>query len=231
LQLGLRWGRAALLAAAALFAAGCALSEYENRMIQEQERIDYLDEEARYLDAPVKLPVPKDAKKDEATRIVQSVFFRPPRGFTKLDPQQPPGAVLNTYLPGRSNAPFKDVELAVARGKKTEEEFRKEVLLAFGGTPPALERKKVEHKASHRETTYQSCRVEDPQKGTTAYIYFTKQGEDQAAVVFKVEGTPQSTATKMMEFSLASLALGRAARDQWNAFKGSVPDKSSGGRK
>src|SRR5262249_35890147 len=155
------------------------------------------------------------------------VFFRPPRGFTKLDPQQAPNALLNSYLPGRSNAPFKDVQLAVFKGKKSEEDFRKEVMLAFGGLKP-LERKTVEHKASHRQQTCLSCRSDDQPSQTTAYVYFTKQGDSQAAVVFRVptEGGLRGDAVKMIEFSLASLALGQAAREQLAGFKGSAPAAS-----
>jgi hypothetical protein len=217
--LGLRWTRAALLTAAVLLTVGCGLSDYEYRMNQEQERLDYLEEEARYLGDPVQLPPPKEGKK--GAKKDEDVFFRPPRGISdKADSKQPPGSMLISFPAGR-NSKFKDVQMVVSKGKKSVEDFRKEVMLPFGGVRQT-KRITVEHKASHRPQDFDSCGADDPQGPATAYIYFCKQGDYQAAIVFRVpadSGALGEEAKNMIRLSLASLVLGRNAQEQWRVYR------------
>src|SRR5262245_39606209 len=67
-----------------LFLAGCCLSDYQGKMIQEDEILLYQDKLASHLDAPLTFPERSEKDKDGKEYVTvrgKDVFIRPPKGF------------------------------------------------------------------------------------------------------------------------------------------------------
>jgi hypothetical protein len=201
------------LSAALLTLTGCGLSVYEAKMAEEQERLDYLDEESRALDAPVQVPEVKEGNKVLIKKT--DVFFRPPRGVSTKPGEKTD--LLNLYK-GRGS--FPKVALAVARNPK-EEDFRKEVLQSFNAAGSVLGKKTVEQRSARppRPVTYSTAKGEDATNDLVYFINFHKDRDFYVAVVFAVPTKDEKNAKTAMDLSLASLAVGARAAGLHRAFR------------
>jgi hypothetical protein len=218
-RLPLRLRAFLILAAGSLLVAGCGLNDYETKMIQEHETLLYLDEQAKSLDVPVKFP-----ERTEKEGVVRSkdVFIRPPKGI-RVDPEKkgPPqyGTLLSQYLPSpRANTgSFKEV--AVAASTKSMEDFKKDVIHAFGiDKDVSTSKLSVERGPGQTPLTFDQARIDASDGQHTFLIHFLRDPKIKLAVVFKLP-KDDTQASKTMKLSLASVAVGANARQQWSSFK------------
>ncbi len=79
--LGTRLERLALVAALALVAVGCGLSDYEQRMDAQRARMKLFDEESKQLDDAIEIPTRKEGDK-EVSVWPFDVFLRLPKGYS-----------------------------------------------------------------------------------------------------------------------------------------------------
>jgi hypothetical protein len=214
-----------LLAVGLLLVAGCGLNDYETKMIQEHEMLLYQDEQARTLEAPLKVSDRSEKDKDGKEFVTvrsKDVFIRPPKGI-RIDPEkkgpQQYGTLLQQYLPApRANAgPFK--EMTVAAGTKAMEDFRKDVVRAYGVDKDVSPSKiTVERGPGMTPLTYQQVRIEADNGLNVWVINFLQDPKVKLAIVFKVP-KDDSQHSKAMKMSLASAAVGANARQLFASFK------------
>ena len=217
--------RLAGLAVGLLLVTGCGVSDYQDKMIQEHEMLLYLDRQAKTLDVPLKVSDRTEKDKDGKEYVAlrgKDVFVRPPKGI-RVDPEKKPpqqyGNLLQQYLPAprATTGPFKEV--CVAASTKSLEDFRKDVVRAYGVDKDVNPSKvTVERGPGQNPLTFQQVRIE-ADNGTNEWIInFLPDPKIKLAVAFKVsKGDTQHSDT--MKMSLASVAVGNSARQQWGSFK------------
>jgi hypothetical protein len=203
-----------------LLGAGCGLAEYERKMAEEQERIRYLDEENKHLEAgPVRLPEKKEADPDAKTVQPAEVFFRPPKGIALNPDERPVVANLYRYRATGASPAFPEVFLAVSKdGSGT---FQQDILRSLGSS--AATRGNKEIKRPGREPLRFEM-YKEPLRELT--FFFSRTDVYQVAVVF--HAAESAATTRVMDFSLGSLALGGAAGVQHRAYQSRSATGSTG---
>jgi hypothetical protein len=215
-------GRISLLLVLLLL-SGCGLSDYEAKMVEAQEHIRRLDEEAKNLDDPLTIPTQKE-KEGEPEQPVANVFFRPPKGIAnKPDPQIIGGLIyrysLRTSAPGeapaaKSSSDVIFVGLAFANNKP---DFIGEVISNF---PSATDVTRKQHEVKHPDSPT-TLMVDTREYDDTQYSYsinFCQSGSTQVAVVYAITKGKRSAVATPLALSLESLAIGTDADSARRAF-------------
>jgi hypothetical protein len=112
--------------------AGCGLSEYEDRIKEEQGRLKRIEDENRILGEPVDLPQPMPGDKSMPALQECQLFFRPPRTL-QIDP------AVNAFVAKSQQLrlyPYKGTEkrlllLGAVTAPLSEKDFQKDVWQAF----------------------------------------------------------------------------------------------------
>jgi len=200
-----------LLVALALLSAGCGVQEYERRMLKEQERVAYLDEENRLLDEPLAAPPRKVGEKETPP---PNVFLRPPRGIGSAG-QAMPGSKIVFYYARTGNSPFLGVYLATEtlEGKDAQKKFDDEMLRRFSSVAPvAGELGKPPLRRD--DLRFRQFTAEAPKMGgepeSKVFLYFATRGTAAAAVGYRVEKgrAADAAVTQAINMSLDTLGLG-----------------------
>jgi hypothetical protein len=229
-----------LVLATPLWLTGCGLEDYEAKMLKEQKRIEYMDQENYYLGPPIgalqppAVPpapgAPATAKSTAPAKPPIDVFLRLPKGLatnperTTLGTKDSPLYRFLGAVTPPSNAPalakpqptepgvqgFQVAYFAVSEEKKPN---WKEILQSFG----AIDFSKSTRLTRKNEATgatpqFDSWRFSGADKADT--LVFIYAGDPyQAAVVFKIssEKTQSPDVGKAIDLSLQSLALGPEA--------------------
>jgi hypothetical protein len=205
------WVIVGLLAVAA---GGCGLGDYEARMAEAQQRLDYLDREDRELEKkPLEMPEEKLLKDPE------EVFLRVPKGVsTSPDTSKLWNGVFFRYAGGKTID-----ALYVAWAAPKEKNFAAKVrgLSVFNNagrknfeypTVPAPEREALKREGLElNATTY-----ELPDR---SYHLYLDKGQ-KVALVFEIShNNPGKAATDAMHLSLGTLALGGDAFKQRKEYR------------
>jgi hypothetical protein len=228
-----------VIATALLSGAGCGLSEYEEKMVSEQKRIDYLDNENYYLGEPIQLPPPAAPPAGQEPKPTVDVFFRVPSGISKTADAKPLGDLLHRYLKvqvqrtyGRAarpadaslpENPFEEVQVAVA-GDREHDDFVKTVLAPYERYEKSNMTLVTKEAFGRHPLKFQTltCTYTDAktQAGWAYLIYFYQQQNWHMAFVFVL---PKDRATskdvlKVVDLSLQSLGLGAEAAQQRSRY-------------
>src|SRR5438128_6562021 len=132
--------RCLLLAAGLAFGSGCGLSEYESKYEKQQERMNYLDDENRYLGRPVELV----AKKGSTGPIIR---LRLPRGISTNHDEEPLGVLyrypkISSKIPPGDDAKISDLDSAYVAFETAKDwnQFKKKALEPFKSANPQASR-------------------------------------------------------------------------------------------
>jgi hypothetical protein len=203
-----------------LFAAGCGLSDYQEKLARQQERVNSWSRENQYLGKPLELP----KKKEGETNPDLLVFLRPPLGIRTSPDEQPTGVLFHygRTASGKSSktasdklSGVQDVYLAVTINKDWTE-FKKQVMSSIKGAEGRGTQIKTLTAAPDREPmtyeTFSFIEAGDPPMGYQ--FYFFHDEIYRVAIVFRgPEGAMKSEPTKeAIDFSLKSLAVGETAK-------------------
>jgi hypothetical protein len=211
-----------------MFASGCGLSEYEQRMASEQTRLAAIDQENKILGDQIDLPPrrPTPATQPPPPPLPE-LFMRVPKAISsKADEEAFTGGVLYRFskLASPKETAQKDtglLEIYLAVGlEKKGEEFRKEVLQRFG-TTQAL-RPDTRQPVGRSPLTFEACSFLDarlPQSSYSVYLY--PAGSNEVAIVFRAEATTAALplVREQMDYTLKSFALGNTANQLRRDFK------------
>lgn len=221
------------LAAAGLAAGGCGLTEYEEQVKYQQERIDYIDKQNKYLGPPITPPprrvgtVVPSAEGEHGGKQTGpdfDLFLRPPLGVSSQCEERPMGAYLYRYKADGSLVSGMLVATAVGVSK---EEFWKDLVYTFGAYDAPV--KVEEHKPFGQEPLqFQALGLGPvgPPGQELVYLFYVYQAtaaEGKSALVGiaymlppgRVNGQEELAA---IDLSLCTLAVGpqaAAARQQY----------------
>ena len=210
-----------------LSASGCGVGEYEARMDEQQKRVQYLDDENKYLEGkPLKLPEKKT--EDKEALLNEEFFFRPPTGISTTPDERPFAGIVYRYA-SSNNAIFQDLLVAVAKTDKREK-FVKDVLSQI----PGLGAPKP-HEVGQligQPVRYDSYHETSPNP-TGPYAYFLRDAPPyQVALIFRPVANPASAANieASINYSLGSLRVGPAAAQKLRTWKPPPSPRSTGRR-
>lgn len=234
----------ALALAAAGFSSGCGLSDYEQQVRFQQDRIDYIDRQNRYLSPTPINPPPRRAggaaaapegegSGKPATGSDFDLFLRPPQGISSQYEERPIGAYLYKYK--SDNAQFAGMLVATAVGVG-KEDFWKDLVYTFGQyeAPAKLE----EHTPFGQEPMqFQSLGLGPigPSGQDYVYLFYVYQGttaDGKAALVGIAFMVPPGRVNSQEELtaidlSLCTLAVGPQAAQAKQSYR---PPTSRPGR-
>jgi hypothetical protein len=214
-----RWRSPALaaLAVCCWALAGCGLSDYEEKLIQEQRRMDYVVEENKLLAGPIELPAPEGDEK------LPDVFFRPPRGISRTPVDDSGFTPLFTYRKDRPDCLFDAVLVYVST--KDRREFWTEALRPFAGIGPSdfvpdpnppqpVAGKAIPYETATGQGAHANCSLYG-YHGTGAYV----------AIVYCLAAgrTDEGQARTEKRYSLASLVVGPEAKKRRAYFTSETP--------
>jgi hypothetical protein len=226
-----RRSRIGLLVLPLLLLAGCALSDYEAHIEQEQNRLKGWDLETEYLTGyPLTLPASDDENAVRKTEI----FFRAPKGTSTSTSKQE--GILNVY----KHSSGSEVFLAAVRTNdpqqrdEAREAFRAAVFKSF---PAALD--KAPSKDFHPDPEKPPMHFEGYQLKLEGqpplYLYFYQNESYSVAIGYRVIKTyVNGTFDTGIDYSLASLLVGAPARlkhQRWKAPAEPTPAPKTGTRK
>jgi hypothetical protein len=199
------------MGAIALFIAGCGVSHYQAKMLEEQERIRRFDEENKLLDAPLQLP---SKKKDDKGPARPVVFIRPPKGISSTAEAHEKSSILYRYRVGsKSNLPFLDV--IIGAEALEPDKFWGDLLKGFPGAQRGDSRRVEKTNVGGDKLLLEELQHED------FWIYVYPAAKPQAAVVFHLDPAKREdpSARKLMDLSLGTLAVGQEASRLQRAFE------------
>ncbi|HEV3255985.1 MAG TPA: hypothetical protein VG013_03825 [Gemmataceae bacterium] len=216
----------ALAAALFLIAGGCGLREYEDRLVQQQDRLDYIEKENKNLGAPVKFKARKEVKEGQTTKPAPNIFLRLPKGIPVEGAEAFPGSLLYCFNKDSSKPEGVD-EVCIAGGK--EEQFEKDVLAEIQKTRKLGEPRRQEDKLPPpldqeplRFTAYSAIDGKTPK--SSYLIYFYENAGYHVAIVYRQQPATDDSGKiafdPRIDYSLKSLAVGAAAvqkRSQYRA--------------
>jgi hypothetical protein len=196
---------------------GCGLSDYEEKLAQEQRRMDYIVEEDKVLAGPIELPTREGEDKPP------DVFFRPPRGIRRTPGDDPVNAPLATYHKDRPDCLF-DAVLVYAT-TKDREDFWREVFRPFTGVGPSdlVPDPSPPQPFDGRAIPFETVTGRGTQANCSVYGYHA-DGAHVAIVYCLAPGrTDDGQARTEKRFSLASLVVGPEAKKRRAYFSGEAP--------
>jgi len=179
----------------------CGLSDYEEKMRETQQREERLREEAKYLDAPVKIPTEKD--KDGREFPVANVFFQPPRGIQSAFQAEQIKSLFWRYPARTGGGDFAFVELAFADDAK---DFASKVIgnyQASGGTHQTV--RELKPPGRDKPSVFDVWDFDNGQEGYSVNIL--RSPKTQVAVVYIFPRMRRDNNRKAIELSLESLAV------------------------
>jgi len=193
---GLSWLVPGLLVAV----LGCGLGDYEEKMTEEQQRIDRFDKENKELaDGPLELPNVKGG-------VQPDVFLRPPKGIN-LRPEERKYSDRFYRYSKKGSSDFSNVYLGWADKDKAKD-FRTKVLSAFSGREPTST--KMTDPWGREGLTLDTVTGEETTR--TYYIYLYPKDEHKVALIYEVP--KQGKVSEALQASLNTLALDKDAADQ-----------------
>jgi hypothetical protein len=195
-------GRLLAPAVLGLLLTGCGLADYENKMAEEQARIQRIEEENKNLDEPVEIPPPK--KENDKEPKIPEFFFRPPKGIGRTASKDLYGGLLFVY-PRVGNAEgTKEVYVGFSKGRK---DFLKDVLKIFPSNPPAKKSLTERTPPGRNPLRFETITVEDV--GSTVILHTLPYDDQLLLVGFRVDHKAESSQlSKRMEMSLESIGVG-----------------------
>jgi hypothetical protein len=210
-----RW----IVLALAIFFSGCGLKEYEAKMQLQQARIKYTDEENKNLEPyPVTLP---DAKVSGWELVPDDdFFFRPPKGLPTEADQDEKGRIRSVGgLLFRYSGEGKGIDRVYILAVQAEDsdKFEKAVLRALKMAPNLPV--KIKDVAPMTGPKMEYRYFEDPSKGNQR-VYFYTDGSYQIALGFRpTEASEETGIDTVIDFSLASMAVGDAGSERKRTWK------------
>jgi len=212
---GYTLGMLAILTATVALGLGCGLSEYEAKYEKQQERMNYLDQENQYLGGPIKLPLPKESKDP-----MPDIQLRLPVGISTNYEEKPEGILYHyprasSKVSKDSNQKMTEIEgvLFAVEMNKDWNEFKRRALGPFKDVDPRNVRTVNLEVPGRPPRSFQTISFTDGVEPTWSYqFYFFHDDVYQVAIGFR--GTEKAlaseTAKQAMEFSVKSLAVGKA---------------------
>lgn len=173
--------RVLFLVCAAL--AGCGVTEYDRQMANEQERLQAMEDEARYLDKESLKWPPAFLEARAASGEVPQVTLRPPKGIA-LTAEDKPTGVLAQYQGSTGN--FQALYLAAKNQKR--DEFLREVMQALGGQPASSLQAVAKQPFGQEPIPFDAYPPIERGGGKVVHhVYFHSRGNLQVAIVFVVD--------------------------------------------
>ena len=208
----------ASIATACLACVGCGLADYEARMEMQQKKVRYAEEQNQNLEA-YKLLLPDRKLEDEVPK--EEFFMRPPKGISGTTDEKLVGNDIAEFLPS-GVTPIQKMWVAAVK-RDSEPKFQNDVL--------DLLKFKSKKKTAKTVTGLQDLKydwVHDDQGAKGCFdAFFYKKSPHLVAIVIKTDGNRESaTLPPQMEYALASVRLGREAKEQ-KVPRSSVPVKSA----
>ena len=225
-----------LVAALALVAAGCGLSDYEQRMDAQRARMKLFDEEGRQLDDAIEIPLRKDGDK-EVSVWPFDVFLRLPKGYAAAPKEYIANKLVMCRYPGKEGHSIlvaaglladRNKDNKYKPGEWLAEEFRLNVngavqQLFFFRAPPIKAEKLTLQPVSwqadklpaiivERETF--SDQINEKIKEHSMFrIYHHHQDKHQVAVIYQFPKTQENDAVlaTSIDWSIKSLDIGANA--------------------
>jgi hypothetical protein len=206
--------RRLLVASGIVLAWGCGLSEYQAKYEKQQERMNYLDQENLYLS---KDPIEKKDSNNAAVKL----YVRLPLGISTIAEEKLLG-ILNRYhnnfakAPKESDAKYSEIEgvYLVAEINKDWNDFLRKSMEPFKNIDP-LKAGRVELAVPGQQAReFRTLSFTDATDPVWSYqFYFYREKENCVALGFRgsEKAMNSETAKKAMEFSVKSLAVGKAA--------------------
>jgi len=196
------------------FCSGCGLSEYESKYEKQQERMNYLDEENRYLGKPIELATKKDS-------TGSGIRLRLPLGISTNHDEETVG-ILNHYPKSSSKPPkgtdakVSEIESAYVAFETTKDrnQFKKQALEPFKSADPQATRTVNLEIPGRPARTFEMISFTDGSDPTWAYrFYFFRDEVYRVAIGFRGSepALASETARQAMEFSVKALAVGKTA--------------------
>jgi hypothetical protein len=203
---------------------GCGLSEYESRMEEQQERMNYMDEENKNLDGNI-LQVP-GTKVDDKVEIPPNHFYcRPPKGISPKPREQKLGDLLYVFPGSGSNPLIRDMLAAIVKTDGTNK-FVEEVLQALGGMSGTRKYRDLRppgRAGMHLET------YEEATPDLITDVYFYKQDTPyEVALAFRLmpKAATDSSAKERINYCLGSLRAGSLAYEMHKTYKPLAPTQA-----
>jgi hypothetical protein len=204
-----------------LVLAGCGLTEYEQRMLQTQRRVQQVEETNRLLDQPLNVPTREEPEKEKGKgptiTTLAYFFFRPPLGILLTPEKTPRQGLLYTYPinpkppappPGSKPpppSPFVAVEVAIGSDIK---DLIRDVLRAYPSSVAAAPVKKS-FSSGERTTEFETYEFDDPD-GSHWALHFTLVGKQAFALAYHIAKGQKDNAARALQASLESFAAGEA---------------------
>lgn len=197
-----------LVGALALLAGvGCSISEYEEKIEQEQVRLKRFDEDNNRL---------ADAADIGATT---PVFFRPPRLMNNRNPTRE--GIFYVFTPQKANE-FQKVKLAYTTEPK--EDLEGQVWKELKVSKPRVSHEFVGELSGHKKMPVDKYSYSVPD--SVFYVFFYRDPPYQVAVVYQVEydsakkdTSKLKTPLLLIDTSMATLVVGDAAKKKKEAFR------------
>jgi hypothetical protein len=202
--------RCLFVAAGIAFGAGCGLSEYESKFAKQQQRMNYLDEQNRYLGRPIEPPGKKDSPGP-------TIRLRLPLGISTNFEEETLG-ILYHYPKAFSKAPqdpkliVSEIESAYVAVDTTKDwdEFKKRALTPFEGVDPQIARPVTFEIPSRPARTFETMILTYGSDPIWSYrFYFYRDDPYRVAIGFRGSeaALASDTAKQAMEHSVKTLVV------------------------
>jgi hypothetical protein len=188
----LHWSAPALV----VCLVGCGLGDYEERMLQAQQRL---------LGEPLQVPQPPD------------VFLRPPRGIASIANAFPTHRDVAIYRFQQAEGKAAVTAVFIAQGGEPSA-FQSNVLDYFKQDPVKTERK--QHDIRRSGGTPLLLESAEWDEGDTVFrCHFVRNSATPVALVFQIEKSRLAEAEPALEQSLQSLAIGAEAGESRRSYE------------
>jgi hypothetical protein len=214
------------IAVAGLLAGGCSLSEYEQKMLTQQQRVEYIDKENHYVGDPI-APPPKragmmaemtDKGGDHQATAPGSdfdVFLRLPLGLSTKYEDIPEAGFLYRYK--TVGSPFSEVLIATTTAQ-IRDDFWKDIIEHWGTYDPSTIRKESKDRLG-RTLEFETWGITEGRENaqTTYYVYvYQAPVAEKMGIIAIIFAIPQSQANNSdaltaMDLSLRTLVIGPEA--------------------
>jgi hypothetical protein len=199
-----------LVAGGIILAAGCGLSEYQNKYEKQQDRMNYLDQENQFLGPPVALPAKKDSNDPR-------VSVRLPWGM-KSKPDDETLGILHRYAKSAAKPPqgadvkVNEIEsaFAVVAATKKWKDFKAEVLEPFKNVDAQSARTVSLEIPGRPPRTFETLAFTEGTDPAWEYRFYFFKGENSyVAIGFRgsEKALASETTRQAMEFSVKTLAV------------------------